>query len=291
MKKLIFVLLLAPGILSAQSDAEYKKEIDEWHAKRISNLRSENGWLNVVGLHWLKEGINTFGSAKSNDIIFPKGKAEANMGTFTLNNGTVTMSAAEGVEFISEGKVFHSGNVYLEGTPSVILNHKSLRWFVIKRGERYAIRLRDFEAEALKEFHAIDRFPVDKKWRFESTYIPGTDKKTIAVTNVLGMTSEEAYGGTVSFTFEGKEYSLEATLEGTELFIVFADSTTGMETYGGGRFLYATIPASGNKLILDFNRAYNPPCAFTAFATCPVPMDSNKLKLRITAGEKAYGDH
>lgn len=295
MKKIIslfFILLTYLSYAQTSAVPDYKTEIDTWHQKRVERLKGENGWLNVVGLLWLKEGENTFGSDRDNAIIFPKGKADGKMGTFVLKDGKVSMNVNKGVEVKANEKNFTSGVIFNGHDESAItLSHKTLKWFVIHRGEKYGIRLRDLQSDALVNFTHIDRFPVDEKWKITATYVPAEKEETIAIINVLGMTTETPYGGVLNFEIDGYKYHLDATLEGKELFIVFADSTSGAETYGGGRFLYASVPTEGNKVVLDFNKAYNPPCAFTAFATCPLPPDSNKLPVSITAGEKNYGEH
>lgn len=274
------------------SDSAYRAEVYLWHKNREKSLKSETGWLNVVGLHWLKEGENTFGSEKENNIVFPPGKADKKLGLFFLKDGIVSLKAASGVVIQVEGKPFAEGVVFDEALDkTLVLNHKSLRWFIIKRGSRYAVRLRDLESDGLKRFTHIEQFPVDLNWRVTATYDMPSEPKTIAVNDIIGLTTPTPFGGTLHFEKDGKKFQLDATLEGEDLFIVFADETTGNETYGGGRFLYTKKPVSGNSVILDFNKAYNPPCCFTDFATCPLPLPQNRLPVKVTAGEKSYGHH
>lgn len=293
MKKLFFAICLSPlALLSQQTLPDYKTEVDTWHQKRVEKLKSENGWLNVVGLHWLKEGENTFGSDRNNAVIFPKGKADGKMGAFILKDGKVSIRVLKGVDVKANDKVITSGVIFDGSTEgSITLTHKTLKWFIIQRGEKYAVRLRDLQSDALLNFTDIKRFPVDEKWKIAAVYTPAEKGESIPIINVLGMTTETPYGGVLNFEIDGNKYHLDATLEGKELFIVFADSTSGAQTYGGGRFLYASIPSEGNTVILDFNKAYNPPCAFTEYATCPLPPDQNKLPVLITAGEKNYVEH
>jgi uncharacterized protein (DUF1684 family) len=279
----------------AQTSAPiYEKEIDSWHEKREANLKKENGWLTVSGLFWLEEGENTIGSNKENKIVFPAGKADANIGKITLLNDEVSMTINAGVMVKRNDTLFSNGIVFNKNTAeqSIVLAHQNLRWFIIKRGSRYGVRLRDLESDARKNFTHIDRFPVDEKWKITAIYEAPKTKKTIPIHDVIGNTTETEFGGTLKFEVNGQTYTLDATLEGEDdLFIVFADYTNGNKTYGAGRFLYAKKPKEGNKVVLDFNKAYNPPCAFTDFATCPLPPDQNKLPIEVTAGELKYGNH
>lgn len=279
--------------MAQPTDSTYQKEIAQWHSNRVKNLKSETGWLTVAGLYWLGEGENSVGSSKENKIHFPKGKADETIGVFTLKNEVVSLRIFDGVKVKCNDTIFSSGVIYKEGIEeqSIVLSHKNLRWFIIKRGAKYGVRLRDLESDARKYFTAIECFPVDEKWRLTATYEAPQTIKTIPIHDVIGQTTETPFGGSVHFEVNGKKYQLDATLEEDNLFIVFADETSGITTYGGGRFLYAKKPQSGNQLILDFNKAYNPPCAFTDFATCPLPPDQNKLGLEITAGEKKYEKH
>ena len=296
MKKNLFQLFCLLPILSFSQSAnikdEYKNEIEQWHQNRIKSLKSETGWLNIVGLYWLKEGENTFGSGKENKLIFPKGKADEQLGTFILKEGIVSLKAFVNTSILADNKPFISGVIFdkKQETP-IILSHKNLRWFIIKRGNKYGVRLRDLESDALKNFSTIELFSVSEKWKVTAIYEAPKDGKTIPVNDIIGLTTETPFGGTLHFEIDGKKFHLDAILEGNELFIVFADETTANETYGGGRFLYATKPATSDTLILDFNKCYNPPCCFTNYATCPLPPAQNRLAIKILAGEKTYGHH
>mgnify|MGYP006276361905 CR=1 FL=1 len=285
------IFLLNTSHFHIATDPEYVAEIDAWHAQRIASLTGENGWLNVVGLYWLKAGENTFGAAKSNDIVFPKG--DDRLGSLFLENGKVRIVANERAEiFAGENKRVAFLTIYdpdAEHSP-VVLEHESLRWYIIKRQDKYGVRLRDLKAEAVKQFEGIKRFPVEDKWRIEATLEPA-EGKTVDVTNVIGQTRPRHSPGTLVFEIDGETYRLDPVASGDELFVIFGDATNGVETYGAGRFLYAAKPDENGKTILDFNKAYNPPCAFTAFATCPLPPAQNKLSVEILAGEKSWGEH
>lgn len=274
------------------SDTVYKAEIEQWHQRREKSLKSETGWLNIVGLHWLKEGENTIGCGKGNDVVLPSRKADERVGSLILKEGIVSLNAEPGVLIEVSGQSYAGGVIFdeKEETP-VVVSHKKLKWFIIKRGTKYGVRLRDLESDALKNFTHIDYFQIDRKWKITATYDAPAEPKTVPVHDVIGLTTETPFGGTLHFEIDGKKYQLDATLEGNDLFIVFADPTNGNETYGGGRFLYAKKPVSGSEVILDFNKAYNPPCCFTDYATCPLPLPQNRLSVKVTAGEKSYGHH
>ena len=268
----------------------HQAEVDAWHARRVEELKGANGWLNVVGLYWLKEGINTFGCDERNSIVFPKGKMAGQAGYFLVQNGVVTMQTLPEANITSRGKevvtkmIFHP-----DSTDKVVLESGSLQWFIIKRDNLFGVRLRDLESEVLKKFTAIERYPVEVAWRLEAELEVPAERKVLHVTNMLGQTIEQVSPGTVVFTWAGEKYRLDA-LEGNEdeLFIIVGDETNGMDTYGAGRYIYVKKPGADGKVVLDFNMLYNPPCAFTAYATCLLPPEQNRLPFKVTAGEKNY---
>lgn len=265
-----------PGALEAETQA--------WHAQRIANLKSENGWLTLVGLAWMKEGANAFGAAPDNDLVFPKG-TPPHLGTATLHAGAVTVRFVAGATVLKEGKPF-SGGVLKPDTDELRLG--GLTFFVIQRQNRFGFRIKDREAAARRDFHGIDRFPVSPAWKVEARFEPAAAPRTLSVPNVLGTVEDTPSPGTAVFTVRGAEYRLDPIEEDGKLFFVFGDESNGDTSYGAGRFLYTPLPHDG-KVTLDFNRAFNPPCAFSAFATCPLPPRQNRLKLRVEAGEKRYG--
>ncbi|OGU37546.1 MAG: hypothetical protein A2068_00385 [Ignavibacteria bacterium GWB2_35_6b] len=274
------------------ADQQYLKLISEWDSSRVESLKSKTGWLNLAGLLWLKEGENKFGSGTANDIIFPAGKADEFIGSFYLADSIVTAKINEGVEVYSNGELIKeivmspdiSGN-------QTELTHKNLNWFVIVRDDKIGIRLRDYDSETVKNFTGIDRFPVDTTWRISAKFVSFDPPKKITVPNIIGQASEYDVKGEIVFTKDGKEYSLTPIPSGENYFIIFADQTSGVETYGAGRFLYADHEDTDGNIVLDFNTAYNPPCAFSKYATCPLPPKENQLKLAVTAGEKNWGHH
>lgn len=276
-------LYLLPGFTF--NDAAYEAKLKEWHQKRIESLKGESGWLNLAGLFWLKEGRNKFGSDETNDILFPKNKSKPFLGEIWVYKCKITLKANPDAEIFSGDKAVGQLDIFPDETP-VTLRHKSLRWFIIKRGDKYAVRLRDLESQYLKEFTGIERYPVRVNWRVKARFEPTTGKK-VAITDITGRTADQESPGTLVFSVKGKEYRLDAVGSLDDLFIIFADQTNKKETYGAGRFLYSSIEKDGTAW-LDFNKAINPPCAFSPYATCPLPPKQNKLALAIPAGEKRY---
>jgi len=271
---------------------EYRREIAEFDQKRIDYQKGPTGWLNIAGLFWLKEGINTFGSDSENDFVFPEGKIAGRAGFFLLNQNVVTIEATPDVEFTINNKQVKNAVVYHPDSAYVEIEFGSLKWFVIKRDDKYGIRLRDFESPELEKFHGIERYPVDPTWRIEGMVEWADSSRTIEITNVLGQTIQQRSVGTLVFSIEDMEYRLDVIDEDNpEFFLIFADETNARETYGAGRYMYLDLPKEGNKVIIDFNKAFNPPCAFTEFATCPLPPKQNILPIPVPAGEKNYGTH
>ena len=256
----------------------HEEEIGAWHAKRIEALKRPQGWLSLVALDWLNEGQNTLES----------------LGTLTLNKGTVTFQVLPGVQAKVAGNAFASGVLRTEGgkeRPDRV-GIGSKVFTIIKRGDRFAVRMWDSNAGTLKGFSGIERFPVSERWRIEARWESYALPKAIKVASVIpGYLEDYSVPGVAVFSIGGREFKLEPVGSGSEtLFFIFADETNGKESYGAGRFLY-TDPPKGGKLIIDFNKAINPPCAFTPYATCPLPPASNSLPVRIEAGEKSFGDH
>ena len=293
---LLCLLTMTACSNSDRGEPEYIASIQKWQQQREAYQLSEKGWLNLAGLFWLEPGENSFGSGKDNAIVFPEGKAPEFMGTFTLSDSGVSVVIADGVTVLHNDKPVHALPLRydLMGNPTV-LTYGPLAWFIIKRGDKFAVRLRDFSNEALTDFAGIETFPIDTLWRITARFEPYDPPKKITVPTILGTTIEQNCPGVVVFEWQGEEYRLEPTSEpeDEELFVIFADKTNGKETYGGGRFIEFPWPDSSGTVVIDFNKAYNPPCAFTVFATCPLPPDQNKLPFRVTAGEKRYagGEH
>jgi uncharacterized protein (DUF1684 family) len=289
---LILPLVLLSAIAAAPSPDAHHAEIEAWRARRMAGLRRPDGWLSLVGLFWLEEGENRFGSdKKSNRIVFPEGKTPKKMGSLVLSHGTVTLRADADAKLTTGGHPVSTMTLKTDadGEPTV-LEHGRIRFYVIQRGSRLGVRVKDSGAAALAAFHGIESYPIDLRWRFDARFDAYEPPRTVAVPNILGSVDEEKSPGAVVFDVGGKEYRLDAVQEAgsDELFLIFGDLTNGRETYGGGRFLYAPMPEKDGRVVVDFNKAYNPPCVFTPFATCPLPPPQNRLPIRIEAGEKAY---
>jgi uncharacterized protein (DUF1684 family) len=290
---LVGLLLVGAGC-GPQDDSAYKLEVDAWHAQRIERLRSETGWLTLVGLHPLGQGRTVLGSAAGLDVVLTAA-APSQLGTVTLTGTHAEFAAATGVQVhrFQDGAVsdeLFSGGVIktdAEGTPDM-LAAGSLVFYVIQRGEKFFLRVKDRQAKTRREFRGIDRYPVDQQWRVTAKLVgePGT----MRVANVLGQVAPEPSPGTLVFELAGQEYRLRPTgAPGEGLFVVFSDGTSGRGTYPGGRFLTTDPPAADGTVILDFNRAYNPPCVFSEYATCPLPGLDNMLLVEVKAGEKMWG--
>jgi uncharacterized protein len=276
--------------LETKGTPEYFEEIKQWDQKRAERLKADDGWLNLVGRTWLKQGENKFGSSKENDVIIESGKVPANMGVFIFHDSTVTMKVNDGVEVLFNGKPVKEIVMIGDGkTDMTVFQCGPIKWNLIVRDTLYGIRFRDLESEAVKNFKGIERFPVNEDWKVSADFETYNPPKKISVPNVLGQIDEEPSPGAIVFKKENQTYKLEAIDAGDRLWFIFADGTSGEETYGGGRFLYTDKADSTGKVIVDFNKAYNPPCVITKYATCPLPPRENYIKLRITAGEKMYG--
>lgn len=274
------------------TDPKYVEEIKNWQKQRVESLKKEDGWLNLAGLYWLRPGVNSFGGEKGNQILFPKDKSAAKLGNLILENGEVWVEAEPGADLWQGDKqVKEKLKIFATGTAPLVLKHGSLRWFIIKRGDKYGIRLRDLEHPNLTNFKGLETYPIDSKWKVEAKFEPAIEERKISITDVLGQTSMQTSSGTLVFTLKGKTYRLDPIDEGDQFFILFGDKTNQKHTYQSGRFLYAKKPVPGSTTVtLDFNKAYNPPCAFTEFATCPLPPEQNNLGVAIQAGEKRYGE-
>ena len=289
--------VLATGAVAtpkAADDAAYRKQIDDWRAKRVERLKAPNGWLSLVGLEWLKEGANTIGSAKDNAIVIAK--APPHLGTVVLDRGRATISLdprARDAKIDGESKPGAELVDDSQEKPTTV-SFGSANFYLIKRDDKFGLRIKDTAAPTRTHFVGIDKFDIDPSWRIEAKWEAYDPPHEIEQGNILGQIEKAVVPGAAVFEHDGKTYRVEPIIENpgdTDLFLVFADRTSGKETYGAARFLYAAAPKDG-KVLLDFNKAYNPPCAFTPYATCPLPTQQNRLDVRVTAGEKKYrGGH
>ena len=267
-------------------EASYAAGIEKWQQQRLERLKDKNGWLTLAGLYWLEEGENSFGSDSANDIIFPQ-KADPFCGILVLDKGKVSISAKEGVEILHENNPVSEMELEDDFSDNTTkLQQGDLAWYIIKRGERYGIRIRDHKHPRLNELDHIPSYPIDPAFVVEASLEAFDTPKTMIVpTPVEGFNEEYECPGILKFRIKGRDLELHPFTSGRGYFLVIADETSGLDTYGAGRFMYAA-PDSLGRIILDFNKAYNPPCAFSPYATCPMPPRENFLPAPIEAGEK-----
>ena len=298
---MLLVVCLVCGVASAADktnpsagsrpsiDPAYQQSFDKWKAELVEDLKQE--WLPLAGLFWLKPGENSFGSDAKNAIVFPKGPAHA--GTFVLRGKTVTAHFAPGAKVTIAGKPATTAELQPDTADDpTIVELGNLRLHVIVRGERVGIRLKDLDSDAARQFQAPQFFPLDLSYRVTAAWLPSDGKQTVDVPNVLGDVSPTPIAGAAVFKINGQELRL-TDLGGDAakgLFFVFSDSTSKTNTYPGGRFL-KTDPVTNGTVVVDFNRAYNPPCAVTPYATCPLAPKENKLSVAIQAGEEYDHKH
>ncbi len=271
----------------------YKKEIEQYRAERLAELKGDSGWLSLIGLFWLKEGENKFGSDPANEIVLPKEKVSRVAGVFVLKSGVVRLEAPANSNINAFDKPVTSLELKSDADDKpTVLHLGSLGLQIIKRGDKLGVRVKDKDNPARSTFAGIESYPADLKWRVEARFEPYNPPKKMPIVNVLGMESGEESPGAIAFEVDGKAYRLDAIKEKGEpkLFMIFADNTSGKDTYPAGRYLYVDPPDAEGRIIIDFNKAYSPPCAFTKFATCPLPPKQNRLAFAIEAGEK-YSRH
>tara|TARA_R110002049_G_scaffold122999_4_gene278068 strand:+ start:313 stop:1224 length:912 start_codon:yes stop_codon:yes gene_type:complete len=283
-------LWLAPVAAEELEAPSYQQAIVDWRASRLAALKGPDGYLNLVGLYWLQPGVSTFGAAPDNDLVFASSKT-AYLGYFELDSSGVTMHLQEGAEVRVDGELMR--RIFLPDDTTgknVTATHNSLAWNVVKREGRYAVRLRDYLNPALDALGSIPSYAVSSDWVVKAKFRAYPEPRIARVGTVIeGLGWNPVSPGFVEFEVRGQVHSLEAYDSGTSLFFVFGDRTSGRETYPAGRFLYANLPDPDSTTTLDFNKAYNPPCAFNDFSTCPVASPRNRLAIAVTAGEK-YDD-
>lgn len=276
------------------ADAAYLHEVEQWHVARIARLTAPDGWLSLVGLEWLRSGANRVGSAADNDIVLAN--APAHLGVVALaDDGVIAIALDPAAAASIDGDATKRAAVMLDDShpqPTVVA-FGTVHFIALDRSGRKGLRVRDSEAPTRTQFAGIQRFPVDPAWRIVADWIPHDPPFRLATSTVIGTIEDYPAPGMAVFQRGGERCTLYPVLEApdaNQLFVIFADLTSGAETHGAARFLYADFPHDG-KLVLDFNRAYNPPCCFTPFATCPLAPPENRLNVRVTAGELKYAPH
>jgi uncharacterized protein (DUF1684 family) len=297
---IVFALSLGVANVQAQTSnaaasSDFAQQTLNWQNKRLAGLTAPNGWLSLIGLEWLKEGPNRLGTDPDNDIVLKAGPAHLGVVTLT-NDGAMHLVLDQQSSATVDGKAVHEAKLIDDanagdGGPTTVA-FGSASFVVIERDGRKALRVRDSNAETRTHFAGLDYYPMDPSWRIEADWVPLNPPQELEIGSVLGTINKEKVPGKAVFHRDGHTYELMPIQEEPDsLFFVIADRTSGKETYGAARFMYADLPKNG-KVVLDFNRAYNPPCAFTPYATCPLAPPENRMDLAVTAGEKKYkGGH
>jgi uncharacterized protein len=285
---LLACLLLAAGVcVGAVEVSPYQQSVEKWRQSYEATLKADDGWLTVSALLWLHEGENTFGSDSSNAIVLPYSYVPAKAGYFDFHAGKTVIHVNPGAPITVAGKPVES----VELRPDSKVDRLAigdLVFFVHASGKRYAIRVKDKNSELRKNFKGLHWYPVNEAYRFNSRFIAYPKPREVEITNLVGDRGPAYFPGYVAFILGGKEYHLDAEDNGSGgLFIVFRDLTSKKDTYQAARFLDADPPKDGHVEI-DFNKAYNPPCAYNPYATCPLPTARNRLPVEIPAGEKRY---
>ena len=282
----LFAALLASG--ADVTPATYKNQIAKWRADREARLKADDGWLTVVGLHWLKPGENRAGSNPAFEAPLPA-SVPGRVGTFILRDAKVRFLPASGVHLTLNGKPARESDLKPDTEANFdVLAVGRVKFYVIRREDRFAVRVKDNDSAARKAFTGLVWYPVDPSWRVRAKFTAWDKPHTITFDTEVGVKEQEPSPGYVTFQRSGVEYRLEPVQDGDDLWFVMRDQTSGKTTYGASRFLYAPKPKDG-FVDLDFNKAENPPCVFTDYATCPLPPPQNRLALPVTAGEKMYG--
>lgn len=290
----VLIARATPTAPTTRVDLDYAKDIEAQRAARVDALTKPDGWLTLIGLYFLEPGATRIGSAPDNQIVLAK--APPHLGTVTLSadgHAAITLNPSTGAHI--DGRIVLSAELddgHL-GNPVTKVTSGTLTFYLIDRGGRKALRVKDSDAERRAHFPGLDCFPIDPSWRIEAEWVPFDQPREVPIRNILGQVEPALVPGQAVFKKDGHTYALLPLIEGVDepLFFVFADATSGHETYEAARFLYADPPQHG-KLVLDFNLAQNPPCAFTPYATCPLPPKENHLPIAVTAGEKKFrGGH
>jgi len=273
-------------VATKANDGAYQATIQKWRQDREARLKSDDGWLTVSGLFWLHEGENRFGSGPLNDIVLPAGTAPPDAGAFVFHSGRTIAQVKPGVPATINGKRIESAELRPDTPDRLVLGGVAL--LVHASGSRYSIRMKDKGSALRKNFKGLRWFPVDESYRVTARFVPYQPPKKALIQNIMGDVTEINVPGYAVFSLHGKELHLDAEeADADGVSFVFRDLTSGRETYGAARFL-DTPPPQGDKVVLDFNMAYNPPCAYNPYTTCPLPTPENRLRVRIAAGEMAY---
>lgn len=304
MKKIVFLLVAAVPFLSMASDApatsDWQRDLLAWREKRAAGLQTPEGWLSLIGLEWLKEGDNSVGSAADNKIQIAKAPPHFAVVHLERNGALRLVAPSTGFPpgMLVDGHPAQEQALLSDDSPNRSkLSLGGLTIIVIHRDERYGLRIKDAQAPTRVGFHGLRWYPPNQAYRVHAKWVPHNPARMIDIPTILGTVTKLPAPGIAEFTLEGRAYRLEPVLEdpqSTELFFILRDTTSKTKTYGAGRFLYTDLPDHGvsqpGEVWLDFNRLENPPCAFTPYATCPLPPAQNRLTVAIPAGEQRYHD-
>lgn len=266
----------------------YDQLIEGWKQNRVETLKAPTGWLRLAGMYILEDGENTFGSGEDMDLQFPKGKIDRYAGSFILDEGKVKMELRDGVEVTYNGEQVSGDKVIYDGENAPELEHGDLHWLVIQRQDLFAIRLYNKDNEKADNFTGFPRYETDESWRLNARFIPNPEGTTIQILNVLDQLEPIESPGILEFEVDGDRHTIDALSSADKrLFLIVGDETNRSETYQAGRYMYIDPPEKGSDYTtIDFNKIYNPPCAYNSYTTCQLPPPQNRLELAITAGEK-----
>lgn len=289
----LFLILIPLIVLSCRNDTlgtaplpeNYEASINEWKEYRVGVLTGPTNWLRLHAIYWLSEGDNTFGSAEENTITFPEGTIPDVAGIFTLTDNTVSMDVADGVIITHNGEPVSDFTLF-DGENRPHMMHGDLEWFIDSRGKDHGIRLYNKDNPKADAFDGFPFYPLNPEWHLKAKFIPNTDSTTVTVDNVLEEKVDLVSPGKIQFKADGKTHEMIAFEARSGLFIMFSDETNGSETYHAGRYMIIPFADEDGYTILDFNKAYNPPCAFNTFTTCNLPPPENRLDMAVPAGEK-----
>ncbi len=295
MRKILILILLLSACSTVrenepkQMPENYQESIETWRSDYEKKLTSPDGWLSLTGLYWLDQPISSIGNSFEYDVTLPLGGEPRKLGTISLEDSTIAFTSEPNTNFMVEGKPITKANIEpdISENPTVIKSG-SVEFLVIKRNEKFGVRVRNSNNPARKNFKGVEWFPIDYQYAIEGRFEEFESPKEVLIPNVLGQNVSMKSPGIVKFRIAGEEVALQPVESGDgRLFFIFRDLSSKESTYGGGRFLYSDLPKNG-KINIDFNKAENPPCAYTSFATCPLPPSQNQLRVEINAGEKRY---
>lgn len=288
LRVVLFASAFGTQVIDGRADDAYRSEIEGFRQRRVTDLKAEDGWLSVVGLHWLHQGETRLGSDPSSDILLPAG-APAIVGSLVLQEDRARFRAAPAAKITRGGSPFTEGEIRSDaaGKPDV-LAMSDIRLILLKRGSRYALRVKDNQSAARKSFTGLRWYPIAEDWKISARFVPAPEHTKLVFDTIVGEQEITDSPGYAIFERAGKTYKLQAARESDgSLWFVFRDGTSGRATHGGARQLVAAAPR-GDVVVLDFNKATNLPCAYIPFATCPLAPSQNRLSLPITAGELKY---